>query len=79
MRSGFGLNRGLGSIMIACALLLTAASAEADDMDDREVSRAHAIEVGGRRLVYESLVGREPVRVAGTDQVRARMFYVATA
>ncbi|HEV7232753.1 MAG TPA: hypothetical protein VGN36_00810 [Sphingorhabdus sp.] len=35
------------------------------------------IDIGGRPVHYTSHAGRMPIRIAGTDEPRARMFYVA--
>lgn len=45
--------------------------------DEPPVTREHRKELGGRSLSYASHAGRIPIRIAGSDEPRAHMFYVA--
>lgn len=77
-------SREMRAIALKAALLIGAlgllsllAPASARATEEPTVTRAYDLVLNGRRLSYSSTAGRVPIRVAGTDVVRARMFYVA--
>lgn len=62
--------------IFALAQPFGARGAVAQDLEP-EVVRRHEMKVGGHALAYTSHAGRVPIRVGGTEDVRAKMFYVA--
>lgn len=66
----------VASTALASSAMSTKASAT-PLVDEPTISREHRMNVKGQVLAYTSTVGRLPVRTAGTDEVRARMFFVA--
>lgn len=63
--------------LIALLLMVRPAPVLASSDGEPSVTREHRIEVGGHTLLYTSQAGRIPIRIAGTDEPRAHMFYVA--
>lgn len=64
-------------VLVAALVAFSSAPAMAAPGDETAVNREHAIVVGGRPLRYTSHAGRLPIRIGGTDEPRAHMFYVA--
>lgn len=73
------VGRALHCILAVFAVTLAAhATPLAESSANESVTvRRHRITVDRRQLAYTSHTGRIPIRVAGTDEPRARMFYVA--
>ncbi|RZM35246.1 MAG: hypothetical protein EOP67_12800, partial [Sphingomonas sp.] len=69
--------RLLGPLTAMLLLPLAAAPSPGASTQDATMIREHHLRSAGGRLDYTSVAGRIPIRGAGTDEVRASMFYVA--